>query len=169
MLRRGGRLALLAVCLLGLAASGAAQEGQLGVLRSGSYYERAEPGGGVALVAPRAAVVSGLPLGAATLQLSPTACSEICRNTTGCSWFQYCEEQVREFMDEAWLVVSYPACTAAPLPSFSRYRTVVAATHTCREGAPTLLAASRLRTSNASCWPPTAACPRWHGRAPACK
>lgn len=93
--RRAGALsAALALALLstGLAAA------QVGVLRTGSYYQSIEPGGQPTILAPRAAVQAPplFPAAAASLRATPEECSLDCRRTEGCSWFEYCSEQVSE-------------------------------------------------------------------------
>lgn len=71
-----------------------ADTGQIGVLRSGSFYESPEAGGGMAVIAPRAAVLAGPPLAPPSLLDSPENCSQLCRETEGCAWFEYCSEEV---------------------------------------------------------------------------
>ena len=92
--RRGpARLAvagLAALLLLELAAAA-----DVGILRSGSFYESNEAGGLYAILAPRAAALAGPELGAPALRQTPEECSQLCRNTERCAWFQYCSEEVR--------------------------------------------------------------------------
>ena len=93
-MRIGSRAALQATLALALLWTGLA-EAQVGVLRPGSWYRSSEPDGRPAIIAPRAAVLAGRPAsGRPALRPSAEACSQDCRTTDGCRWFEYCAEQV---------------------------------------------------------------------------
>lgn len=116
--RDGGAALLAAGALLALSlCSLAAGQADVGVLRTGSFYESSEPGGGgTAIVAPRAAVLAGQPLaGGTALRQSPEACSALCRSTDGCAWFQFCGEQVGCSSLACLHATCWPPCfSAAP-------------------------------------------------------